>query len=232
MAKLILREKVRKLRTRGNTYSEIRQTLNISIPKSTLSSWCQDVSLPNWYNAKIRKLNNKGLKKAQLMAWASIKKRREQYLKKIRKQATFILKKFSQEDLKVSLAMLYLGEGAKWKGHSGLMLGSSDPNIILLYISLLRKCYKINPTQLKCRISYRVDQNIRQLEKYWSTITKIPQENFYKTKPDPRTKGKKTKKIDYHGVCVLTCAGAEIQLELEEIAKILLQKLRACSSFG
>ena len=232
MARLALREKVRKLRTRGNTYSEIQRALDISIPKSTLSDWCQNVALPNWYNAKIQELNNKGLKKAQAMAWASIKRKRELYLKKVRRDAAAVLRKFNQEGLKIALAMLYLGEGAKWKGHSGLMLGSSDSNIILLYISLLKKCYKIKPTQLKCRISYRVDQNIRELEKYWSTITKIPQGNFYKTKPDPRTKGKRTKKVDYKGVCVLTCAGAKIQLELEEIAKLLLQKLRAHSSIG
>lgn len=232
MAKFVLREKVRKLRSKGNTYSEIKQILNIPSPKSTLSNWCQDITLPNWYNAKVKKLNLKNLKKAQLNAWASIKKQRQEYLEKIRKDTNLILKKINQESLKVALAMLYLGEGAKWKGHSGLMLGSSNPDLILLYISLLEKCYKIKPIQLKCRISYRVDQNIHQLEKYWSIITKIPQENFYKTKPDPRTKGKITKKVDYQGVCVLTCAGTKIQLELEEIARILLNKLRACSSFG
>lgn len=34
----------------------------------------------------------------------------------------------------------------------------------------------------------------------------------------------------YKGVCVITCAGSHIQLELEEIAKLLLEKLRAHSS--
>lgn len=232
MVRKVLREKVRTLRAKGNTYSEIKQALHISMPKSTLSNWCQGIILPDWYNIKITKLNHKNLKKAQLAAWASIKKQRQEYLKKIQIETNLILKKINQESLKIALAMLYLGEGAKWKSHSGLMLGSSNPSLILLYIFLLHKCYKISPIQLKCRVSYRVDQNIRQLEKYWSMITKIPQENFYKTKPDPRTKGKITKKVDYYGVCVLTCAGAKIQLELEEIAKILLQKLRACSSFG
>ena len=230
MIRLILREKARRLRSKGKTYSEIQKTLGISMPKSTLSSWCQNIVLPDWYNAKIRELNNKSFTKAQTMAWASIKRKRELYLKEVRKEASAILKKFNKEGLKVALAMLYLGEGTKWKGHSGLSLGSSDPNIILLYMSLLKKCYKIRPKVLKCRVSYRADQNINKLEEYWSTITNIPRENFYKTKPDPRTKGKKTKKVDYKGVCVLSCAGAKIQLELEEIAKLLLKKLRAHSS--
>lgn len=224
MSKLILREKARRLRAKGKTYSEIQKTLGVSMPKSTLSSWCQNVVLPDWYNAKIRELNNKNFTKAQTMAWASSKKKRELYLKEVRREASKILKKFNQEGLKVALAMLYLGEGAKWKGHSGLSLGSSDPNIILLYISLLKKCYNIGTESLRCRISYRADQDINELEKYWSATTTISRESFYKTKPDPRTKGKKTKKIDYKGVCVLTCAGAKIQLELEEITKLLYKK--------
>jgi len=232
MIEATLREKVRKLRSRGKTYTEIRQTLGVFIPKSTLSYWCQDVTLPNWYVAKIKNLNHKSFAKAQVMAWASMRRKRELFLDKVRQEAKGVLKKFNSENLKTILAMLYLGEGAKWKGHSGLLLGSSDPTVILLYISLLGKCYKIKLSQLKCRISYRADQNIRELERYWSDITGIPEENFYKTKPDPRTRGKKTKKNNYKGVCVITCAGSHIQLELEEIAKILLKKLRAHSSVG
>jgi len=225
MTRPIIREKARKLRSKGKTYSEIQKALGISMPKSTLSNWCQNVVLPSWYNKKIKELNSKNLTKAQAMAWASIIRKRELHLEEVRKDAIAVLKKFNQEGLKVALAMLYLGEGAKWKSHPGLMLGSSDPNIILLYISLLKKCYNIKLSQLKCRISYRADQNIGELEKYWSSITKIPKENFYKTKPDPRTKGKKTKKADYRGVCVLTCAGAKIQLELEEVVKLLYKKI-------
>ena len=70
MVKATLREKVRKLRSLGKTYTEIRQFLDVSIPKSTLSNWCQGVILPNWYAAKIRDLNHKNFTKAQVMAWA------------------------------------------------------------------------------------------------------------------------------------------------------------------
>lgn len=220
------REEVRILRSQGKTYSEIRQNLNLSISKSTLSNWCQGVVLPSWYNEKIKELNNKNFTRARAMALASIRRKRELHLKKVQKGAATVFEKFNKESLKVALAMLYLGEGAKWKGHSGLMLGSSDPNIILLYISLLRECYNIAIEQLKCRVSYRADQNINKLEQYWSSVTRISRKNFYKTKPDPRTSGKKTRRPDYMGVCVVTCAGARIQLELEAIANLLSQKLR------
>ena len=229
MGRSKLRTKVIKLRKKGKTYSEIQNELNVRIPKSTISTWCRKVILPYWYKKKIIKLNNKNSKKALSIAWAINKQKRENFLKKVRQEATIILRKFNRESYKIALAMLYLGEGAKWKSHSGLLLGSSDPLIILLYISLLEKCYKIKKNKLRCRISYRADQNIQELEAYWSNITGIPKENFYKTKPDPRTIGKRTKKSDYKGVCVVSCAGSHIQIELEEIARLISKKIRAHS---
>jgi len=221
-----LKKQVRVLRSDGRTYSEIKNILGISIPKSTLSDWCRNVKLPDWYNKKIKQLNKKSLNKAQKIAWASNRKKREDFLKSIKSEAINIISRLDESNLKIILAMLYLGEGAKWREHSGLMLGSSDPNIILLYILLLNKCYGIKLQELKCRICYRADQNIKKLESFWSKLTGIPLSNFYKTKPDPRTIGKKTLKKEYKGVCVITCKGTNIQLELEQIAFLLLKKLK------
>lgn len=220
-----LKDHVRQLRSQGKTYSEIRQFLKLQVPKSTLSGWCHNVILPVWYQTKIKALNHKNFTKAQQHAWAQLKRKREMFLKAVEHEAEIILARFNLEALKVALAMLYLGEGAKWQGHSGLMLGNANPEVINLYLVLLKKCYNITPLQVKCRIGYRADQDIKTLEKYWSRITGIPRDNFYKTKPDPRSKGKKTKRLDYKGVCVIMCAGSHIQLELEMITKLLLKKM-------
>lgn len=224
-----IKGQARELRAQGKTYSEIKSALNINNPKSTISSWCQGVDLPLWYNEKINSLNHESFNKARKIAWVSNQKKREDLLKSIGDKAKKTLSFFNEKDienLKIVLAILYLGEGAKWKGHSGLMLGSSDPNIILLYIELLRRCYNIKPNQMACRISFRADQDIKKLEKFWSQTTNIPPEKFYKTIPDPRTIGKKTLKTDYMGVCVVTCKGVDIQLELEQIAVCLLNRLK------
>lgn len=221
-----LKRQVRQLREKGKTYSEIMTGLKISIPKSTLSDWCKNVKLPAWYEEKIGKLNRKSFSKARKIAWVSNKKKREDFLRSVEKEASKIITQLDEANLKIILAMLYLGEGAKWKGHSGLMLGSSDSDIILLYMALLERCFGIKSYEMKCRICYRADQNIRKLEDFWSKITGIPLNNFYKTKPDPRTIGKETKNKGYKGVCVLTCKGANIQLELERIAILLLKRIK------
>lgn len=218
-----LKGRARNLRAKGKTYSEIKTSLKIKMPKSTLSNWCKDIILPKWYQRKIDALNLMNSEKARKLALLTNKIKREILIKQLRNSNKYLSQKIKDKDvLKIILAILYLAEGAKWKSHRGLMLGNTDPTIIKLYIRLLQKCYNIKPKNLKCRISYRADQNIISLQKYWSRLTSIPMENFYKTKPDPRTIGKPTKKKNYKGVCVLTCKGTNIQLELEMIPTLIM----------
>lgn len=219
-------EKAKALRSRGKTYSEIMKELKLKLPKSTISSWCENVCLPSWYQAKIDKLNKKNLTNGQKIALVSNRIKREKFLRSLLEKNKHIAEKVRSGDvLKALLAILYLGEGSKWKSHSGLILGSSDPIIIKLYLKFLELCYGIKSEILKCRISYRADQNLNQLQKYWSKITGIPLKNFYKTIPNPRTVGKPTKKKEYKGVCVINGGSSAIQLELEKIPEIILRGL-------
>lgn len=221
----LLKQRIITLRRAGKTYREIRKTLGKPIAKSTLSLWCQNIKLPAWYRTKIREINFKNISRAQKIAWINNRKKRKLLLESLKAEALKVIKHLDKENLKIILAALYLGEGAKWKSHSGLMLGSSDAGIITLYLRLLDKCYGIKSQEIKCRVCYRADQDIEKLQGYWSEITKIPIKNFYKTKPDPRTLGRRTMKKEYKGVCVLTCRGANIQLELEQITGLLIERL-------
>lgn len=219
-------EKSQKLRGLGKTYSEIQRYLKTKIPKSTLSYWCKKIPLPQWYEKKIQHLNEKNLSKAQKMAWISNKRKQDKLIHEIwEKNKNLLIKIKDKDTLKMLLSMLYLGEGAKWKSHRGLYLGSSNPEIIKLYMHLLKLCYGIEAKIFKASICYRADQNIKSLQKYWSRVTSVPLKNFYPSKPDRRTIGKLTRQKKYKGVCSLTCKGTHIQLELETIPKLLLTGL-------
>ena len=218
-----IRENVKHLRACGKTYSEIEKELNLTIPKSTLSSWCKGITLPSWYLKKAKELSAKNLSRGRQFALTSNRIKHENLLESLNERNKYLTKELNNKNvLKMLLSFLYLGEGSKWKSHRGLILGSSDPDIIRLYIKLLNICYDIKTSVLKCRVSYRVDQNINSLQKFWSKTTGISLKNFYKTIPDPRTIGKPTKNKDYKGVCVISCKGTEKQLELELIPKIIL----------
>jgi hypothetical protein len=227
-AYLPYKEKVIALRKEGKTYREIIDILPIKLKKSTISDWCQDVPMPAWYEEKIKLLNKTSLKKVHRVSLAIQQQKQENLLAELKlNNAFFSSYKYDKDLLKLMLSALYLGEGAKKKSHRGLLLGSSDPGIVILYIKLLFACYDINIERLRCRICFRADQDINVLQEYWSKITGIPLENFYKTKADPRTVGKPTVKPGYKGVCVITCGGTHIQDELDIIAKTVLESLYA-----
>lgn len=222
MEKITIRDKAKTLRSQGFTYTEIQDFLKIKIPKSTLSYWCKKIELPNFYNKKIKKLNKINQIKARQIAVKVIKERRNEFLESLKKENSYLLDKVKNNDIKkIALAILYLGEGNKWKSHRGLMLGSSDPDIIYLYIKLLKSVYNISRSAMRAQILYRADQDINGLTIFWSKITGLPKESFYKCKPDSRTIGKPTKNKDYKGVCVVSCAGTKIQLELDIVARLI-----------
>ncbi len=212
-----------KLRKQGKTYSEIRREIKIS--KGTLSYWSKKITLSPSALVRLKKTQDTHLIQARAHGVVTLRKRQVDFLNNLRETVSSnVLKTLNVETLKVALAFLHLGEGAKWKSHRGLQLGSSDPTILLLYTKLLAKCYGIDKSRFRCYICYRADQDLRALKKYWSAVLGISIDRFYESKPDPRTIGKTTKNKDYRGVCIVSCAGTTIQQELELIPSIILDK--------
>jgi len=79
---------------------------------------------------------------------------------------------------KVALITLYLGEGSKNSARSSLTFGNSDPKVIDLFLTLVRKCYKIDETKFRCTIQCRADQDIKALENFGAGPLKPPRAGF------------------------------------------------------
>ncbi len=218
----------RRLRASGNTYSEIKSILNISPTKSTLSFWLKDVVLPPNYKEKVKGLNESNLKKARYKAFVINRNKRQEFFKNIRLINNSVVKGIRNiNTAKIALAMLCLGEASKYnpKTTANFYLGSSNPKIILLFLQLLKCCYDFKQEKVRCTVQCRADQDIKALQKYWQKITGIPKSLFYKTRIDPRTKGKPTKISGYKGVLRVDYFDRKIQLELESLANLIYNKL-------
>lgn len=220
-------EEVRRLRSLGGTYGEIRHTLQLKIPKSTLSEWCKTISLPEEYLNRIKQLNVNNLNKGRLIALEVNRIKREKYLKEIRESNFPVSQLINDLDsAKIALAMLCLGEASKYSLKTrSFSLGSSDSRIIVIFLELLKKCFRFDLEKVRCTVQCRADQNIQMLEEYWLNVTKIPRRLFYKALIDPRTKGKPTKKLDYKGVLRVDYFDTKVQLELECLADLVYNKL-------
>ena len=189
------------LREQGKTYSEINKIMKIQIQKNTFSSWFKNIILPKKYYAQIRKNNLEHLKKARIKALFIIREKRKEYLENLEKNNLFIKKSLNdKKTAKIALTMLYWAEGSKSR-RGALVFGNSDPQMIKFFLKLLKICYYIDQTKFRCTVQCRADQNLEQLKKYWLKVTNIPINQFYETRIDPRTIGKKSKNSDYMGVC-------------------------------
>lgn len=229
MVKETLKNRVQYLRNKGYTFPEIQNELGETIPKSTLSYWCRNVKLPGSYLSRLKKLQQRNWQSAMESLQNKRLVSRSEFIKKTIIKNNKLLTEFKTNLItkKACLAMLYLAEGTKWRSHRGLVLGSSDPDIVELYIKLLFDIYALPKSSLRARISYRADQDIHTLTKYWMNITGFQRSQFYKTIPDPRTIGKPTKNKQYRGVYVITCGGTAIQLELQILGKLLCHNFKS-----
>lgn len=214
-----------KLRLHGKTYSEINSKLAKKIPKSTLSEWFKNLEFTKTQKRNLENNVQNKIKKSQLMAVKAVRKAKIDRLKILKNKNSFILPLLDLNIQKVMLSILYLGEGSKSKGSQNMTLGNANPDIIKLYLVLLNNCFKIDMSKFRVRIQCRADQNIKQLEKYWQEITKIPIKQFYPTYVDKRTIGKPTRRVNYMGVCAITYFDRSIQYELELLYESMLKYL-------
>lgn len=217
---------IRQLRSEGFTYAEINEQLNTAIPKSSLSYICKGIVLTTSQLERIDSEARAQLVSKREKAVLANRKKHEDKLASYRAANQDLMPFMQDRRAKmIALAMLYLGEGAKWQKSRAPKLASTDPMIIRLYILLLGECYGVTIDTLRCRVQQRADQNSDELIVFWSEVTGIPRTRFYPSYIDKRTVGHKTTKASYHGVCTIMCAGTHIQLELAEIAGIIYRAL-------
>lgn len=221
MANKELRESVRNLRASGMTYAEILKELKIDIPKATMSGWCNSVKMPKEYPEKLKALNKSNLFMGRKISLRNRARLRDEFYTKLEIKNKGLLSFFASnlKVRKITLAVLYLAEGSK-SARGSLMFGNSDPQIIKMFVNLLRECYKIDESKFRCTVQCRADQNISKLEDFWVDVTMIPREQFYNARVDKRTVGIPSKKPDYNGVCRIDYFSSAIDLELKHIAQM------------
>lgn len=217
----MLKEQSLSLRRRGKTYSEIRRIVDKHLPKSTLSYWCKNIILSRRQQEKVGKNIKNNLERARAAALITNKIKRKKYLESVRSRVKHLKEVIKNKDVaKISLAMLYLGEGSKTnKGF--LTFGNSSPEIVGLFLNFLRCCYNIDEHKFRCTLQCRADQNIKKLEKFWSRMTRIPLSQFYKARVDPRTINKPSKNLNYKGVCRIDYFSADLFNELIKIIEVI-----------
>jgi len=218
-----IKQKARSLRQRGWTLGEIGLKLNI--PKNTISGWLKDIQLTRKQQNRIKDKIIASAAIGRPLASKLMRDKIEKWKNDIRTQVKHFgkLPSQNQEVGKLICGIMYLCEGSKYPSSQAMTFSNSDPKVIAAFINLLKKYFHIREDKLRCRIMPRWDQNINKLQRFWSKITKIPLRYFYKTKADGRTKGIKTMRKNYMGICALTYCDTSLQFELQAIGERIIE---------
>ncbi len=103
---------------------------------------------------------------------------------------------FQEKQLLTAAIMLYLGEGAKTE--TTVDLANSNPGVLKIFITFLRKICQIDETKLRLYLYCFSNQNIDDLKKFWSKELNVSANNF--TKPYIRKNDGTKKRIMPWGV--------------------------------
>ena len=217
------KQKVHNLRNRGWSLGEI--SLKMNIPKNTLSGWVKDIKLTKKQQKRIKQKIIASGAIGRPLAVKANREKIEKWKEGIREQVKhFGAYAFNNPEVgKLICGLLYLCEGAKYPSTRGLIFINSDPMVIRYFLNLLREFFNIREDKLRCRVMHRWDQDNKRLKRYWSKLTGIPSKHFFNNKPDIRTKGKPTKKINYKGVCAIQYSDTSLQFTLQAIGETIVK---------
>ena len=206
----IIKDKAFEIRRAGKSYREIKDVL--SIPKSTLSVWFgKELGVPayskKWFQhlADIRPLAAKMKTKIRMDELKKIK---------IRMEKEVLLYPLHEINFQKSLlAMLYWAEGSKHEKMSGLKFTNTDPQLIDLFISLLRNCYKLDESKFRVFLQLHYYHPIRKTRQFWSKLADVPETQFHSVIIKKRSKKKRFRK-NFMGICSLCYASSDIRKEM------------------
>lgn len=203
----------------GKSYGYVAERLGV--PKSTLSVWFgKKLRGPMGHEAMCRHLERirPGAAAALRSKFGDIAKSQD---KAVSGRVIEHMKTIPFRDvgvLRAMLAMLYWAEGSK-RG-SGIKFVNTDPNLMELYISLLRRCFVIDESRLKVIVHIHDYHSETEVKDFWSRLLGVPLRQFNKTFIKPRSETRRFRE-NFMGICLLYYGDTGLRKEFEALNSAL-----------
>jgi hypothetical protein len=166
-----IKKQAKLLRKKGYSFREI--SLCCDIAKSTASLWCRNEFLNNRAKERIKNLGDVGREKGKITS----REKRKRELEVIDNNCSVLKnKEYGFDDYKLFLALLYWCEGGKTDNYINFI--NSDPDMINIFLYLLRKSFIINEDKFRVRLHLHEYHNREEMIIFWSSITGIEKNRF------------------------------------------------------
>lgn len=212
-----VRNRVKKLRLCGKSIRQIASEVGLSV--STVSLWLRDMPKSVEMSRLIRRHEMRGRARglAAIAAARDLQRRRL----KTEAAATWIALNCRENDdfWRVCAALLFWCEGAKRL--SNLAFANSDPAMIALFLSALRRGFAIDEGKLRVQLHLHEYHDVSRQIRYWSKVTGIPHSRFSRPYVKPHTG--KQKRDGYPGCVSLRYGDARLAQKLSFIYHALAE---------
>ena len=165
--------KARAMRADGRTLADIAARLGVS--RSSVSLWVRDVEFtpsPRRSGAQRRP--------------HPFHERKLQEIAELDAHGRARIGVLTDDAFLAAGVVLYAGEGSKTGG--AVKFVNSDPGMVTLFCSWLRRYFEIDESRLRARLYLHEGLDLEAAESHWSDVTGIPRWQFggaYRAKPDP-----------------------------------------------
>jgi hypothetical protein len=160
-------QRARELRAQAWTVPDIAKELGVS--KSSVSLWVRDVDfVPN-----PRRHRQHPSLTPHPMHLAKLEE-----IERCRRDGLDRIGLLSEREFLVLGLALYAGEGSK--SQSSVGFANSDPQLILIFVTWLRRFFDIQESKLRVKLYLHEDLDLEAAIAFWSALTGIPPAQFYK----------------------------------------------------
>jgi len=179
MAKSEKKIKARKLRQSGQSIKSIARELDVS--QGSVSLWCRDIVLTT-QQLYVLERNSKdphyGKRLQNSLKQQSI---RTEKTKRLNAEGVNEVGELSKRELLLVGIALYWAEG--YKKDSQVGLGSSDPQMMQLYVKWLKDCfgYTIRDLMFRVTVNESHEYRIDEIVDYWAGLFRVDKSIFQKS---------------------------------------------------
>lgn len=209
----------RDMRAKGLSYGEIARGLGVS--NGSVRNWTRDIQLTDEQKAQIliRKYGQSAVDKRKITR-AKNRVARESW---VRNRAKSEINLINTRDLRMLGLAIYWSEGAKTR-RNFVQFSDADPVKIKLMMRFFREICQVPEVKFRGYLSIDARLDEEGARFYWSDITKIPMEQFYKSyAPLPASQTSPAKVSKYGNLSVIindTRLFLKIMAWLEKVKEI------------
>ncbi len=179
MAKSKERNLARKLRKIGRSIKAIAKQLHVSA--STVSIWCRDIILTARQIQRLTEQQRLAGYAGRLKGAQMQKDRRLALIQKFRVSGIKDIGSLNRRDLFILGLGIYAGEGFKYGNKAGF--SNSDPIIVKVMLRWFREICNVYEDLFVCEVGINEmhRHRVTKVVKFWSKITGISTQQFWKT---------------------------------------------------